>query len=77
MAGRALTDHNNGRSVMNPVEQKSKLSRQALYERQMELLEEFLKHGAISRQQYETSAEGLRTKMGIQCSKETEHDGTA
>ena len=40
-----------------------KLTNCDLYEQQMEMLKEFLDRGAISKQQYETSARGLKEEM--------------
>ncbi len=37
-----------------------------LYLRQKELLDTFLKHGAISRAQYDKSLEDLTVKMGME-----------
>jgi hypothetical protein len=37
-----------------------------LYRRQMAMLKSFLEHGAISPEQYRTSADGLTQKMHIQ-----------
>ena len=37
-----------------------------LYRRQMAMLKSFLVHGAISPEQYRTSADGLTQKMHIQ-----------
>jgi hypothetical protein len=37
-----------------------------LYRRQMAMLESFLEHGAISPEQYRTSADGLTRKMHLQ-----------
>ena len=37
----------------------------ALYERQKQLLETFLEHGAISRAQYDKSLGDLTVKMGM------------
>ena len=39
------------------------LTNEDLYNEQMELLDTFLKNGAISQAQYDRSAEGLKTKM--------------
>ena len=39
--------------------------KQQLFESQKELLDQFLKNGAIDRRQYETSLHGLMEKMGL------------
>ena len=39
--------------------------KRALFEKQKELLDTFLRTGAITRAQYETSLTGLREKMGM------------
>lgn len=45
-------------------------SKQKLYEDQKELLDTFLKTGAIDEVQYEKSLNGLKEKMGIEeCNK--------
>ena len=40
-----------------------------LYKRQKQLLDTFLEHGAISREQYDKSLGDLKEKMGIDCSE--------
>ena len=40
-----------------------------LYRRQMAMLKSFLEHGAISPEQYRTSADGLTRKMHLQPKK--------
>jgi hypothetical protein len=40
-----------------------------LYRRQMAMLKSFLEHGAISLEQYHTSADGLTRKMHLQPKK--------
>lgn len=47
-------------AATTPEEQKREL-----FGRQKELLDTFLAHGAISRDQYETSLQGLKAKMEI------------
>ena len=41
-------------------------SKLELFRRQKQLLDTFLKHGAISREQYDKSLGDLRDKMGIE-----------
>ena len=45
---------------LNPAEKNRRL-----YEKQKNLLDTFLQHGAISEAQYHKSLTGLREKMGI------------
>lgn len=45
----------------SPEEKKKEL-----YLKQKELLDQFLEHGAISREQYETSLNGLTEKMHME-----------
>lgn len=42
------------------------LTNEDLYRRQMAILKNFLEHGAISPEQYRTSADGLIRKMHLQ-----------
>ena len=42
------------------------LTNEDLYRHQMDMLKSFLEHGAISPEQYRTSADGLRRKMHLQ-----------
>ena len=41
------------------------LTNEDLYRRQMAMLKSFLEHGAISPEQYRTSADGLTQKMHL------------
>jgi hypothetical protein len=50
---------------MDKEEKAGKLTNRELFDRQMEMLKGFLRSGAITRAQYETSAEGLRKKMKL------------
>jgi hypothetical protein len=50
---------------MDIEEKEEKLTNQQLFDRQMDMLKGFLHSGAITRAQYETSAEGLRRKMKL------------
>ena len=45
------------------------LTNEDLYRRQMAMLKSFLEHGAISPEQYRTSADGLTRKMHLQPKK--------
>ena len=53
-------DHSDEWAALTPEEKKRKL-----YEKQKALLDTFLEHGAISRQQYEKSLGDLTEKMGF------------
>ena len=48
-----------------PIRQEP-LTNEDLYRRQMAMLNSFLVHGAISPEQYRTSADGLTQKMHLQ-----------
>ena len=50
---------------MDIEEKEEKLTNQQLFDKQMDMLKGFLHSGAITRAQYETSAEGLRRKMKL------------
>jgi len=50
---------------MDIEEKEEKLTNQQLFDRQMDMLKGFLHSGAITKAQYETSAEGLRRKMKL------------
>lgn len=52
---------------MNTEKQDSRLR---LFERQKELLDTFLEHGAISKAQYDKSLGDLKEKMGINNTRE-------
>lgn len=52
---------------MNTEKQDSRLR---LFERQKELLDTFLEHGAISKAQYDKSLGDLKEKMGISNTRE-------
>ena len=45
----------------------------ALFNKQKDLLDTFLAHGAIDRRQYEKSLTCMAEKMGMQAEKITEH----
>ena len=45
----------------------------ALFNKQKDLLDTFLSHGAIDRRQYEKSLTCMAEKMGMQAEKITEH----
>ena len=45
----------------------------ALFQKQKDLLDTFLSHGAIDRRQYEKSLTCMAEKMGMQAEKITEH----
>ena len=54
---------------MNPDSESIKqapLTNEDLYRRQMAMLKSFLEHGAISQEQYRTSADDLTRKMHLQ-----------
>lgn len=57
-----------GKESENSVEAKKR----QLFDSQKELLDQFLKNGAIDRRQYETSLYGLMEKMGMTGSGRTE-----
>lgn len=46
--------------------EQAPLTNEDLYRRQMAMLKSFLVHGAISPEQYRTSADGLTRKMHLQ-----------
>lgn len=48
---------------MRHMENEAKLK---LYNQQKELLDTFLEHGAITKEQYDKSLGGLKEKMGIE-----------
>ena len=48
---------------MRYMENEAKLK---LYNQQKELLDTFLEHGAITKEQYDKSLGGLKEKMGIE-----------
>lgn len=48
---------------MRCMENEAKLK---LYNQQKELLDTFLEHGAITKEQYDKSLGGLKEKMGIE-----------
>ena len=54
--------------TMSPDERKH-----ALFNKQKDLLDTFLSHGAIDRRQYEKSLTCMAEKMGMQVEKITEH----
>ncbi len=54
--------------TMSPEEQQ-----RALFQKQKDLLDTFLSHGAIDRRQYEKSLTCMAEKMGMQVEKITEH----
>ena len=54
------TDYSDEWTALTPEEKKRKL-----YEKQKALLDTFLEHGAISRQQYDKSLGDLTEKLGF------------
>jgi hypothetical protein len=48
---------------MEKIAEPEKPTNRDLFERQMQTLETFLRTGAITREHYDKSAEGLRQKM--------------
>ena len=46
----------------------------ALFNKQKDLLDEFLSHGAIDRRQYEKSLTCMAEKMGIELNKKTHNE---
>lgn len=49
--------------LLHPVQDHGQITNDFLYEKQMALLSTFLKHGAISREQYTSSAGELTWRM--------------
>jgi len=63
------TDHQERKYALNSdpeLIKQAPLTNGDLYRRQMAMLKSFLEHGAISPEQYRTSADGLTRKMHLQ-----------